>query len=131
MRKWLLVAVLLGLALTGCRHRPDKTVQCNVVTQITITWEDGQQRHYTSQEKMRAVMFYIRTVSTPFDAPEPPQEGSGDRVRITTHRANKTAKTYEQQGDLYFREEDGPWRIIEKEKGEKLWLLLKLLPGDP
>ena len=131
MRKRLLAVVLVIFALAGCGKRLDTTVQRNVVTAITVTWANGQQLHYTSQEKMRAVLLYIRTVSSPFDAPEPPQEGSGQRVTITTTLANKTQKTYQQQGDRFFREGDGPWRIIDKEKGEKLWTLLKLLPGDP
>ena len=131
MSKRLLAVVLVIFALAGCGKRPDTTVQRNVVIDITVTWADGHQRHYTSQEKMRAVLLYIRTVSSPFDAPEPPQEGNGQRVTITTTLANKTQKTYQQQADRFFREGNGPWRIIDKEKGEKLWMLLKLLPSDP
>ena len=134
MRRWSMVMVLAALLLTGCQARRDQTVQANVVTGITITLQDGTetlQRRYTSQEKMQAVLYYIRIVSSPFDAPEPPQEGSGQQVTITTFLANKTVKVYDQRGDRYFREDGGPWRSIDREKGQQLFLLLKLLPSDP
>ena len=130
MRKWIVGLLAMALLLSGCRGGIDKTVQRNVVTEITVTWANGQERHYTAPEKMQAVLYYIRVISSPFDAPQPPQEDSGTRVTITTTRADKTKKVYQQQDDAFFREGDGPWRTIDKEKGRQLFFLLKLLPSD-
>ncbi len=119
------------LSAGGCR-RQDTTVQRNVVTEITITCQTDTElieRRYTSQDKMRSVLLYIRSVHSPFSAPEAPAEG--EQVSITTVSADKTTKTYRQQGQRYFREGDGNWKIIDPEKGANLWLIIKLLPSDP
>ena len=136
MKKWgsvlLLAAMVMGLC--GCHRGKDTTVQRNVVTEITITCQtDGEliQRRYTSQDKMRSVLLYIRSVSSPFSAPNVPQEGAGERVSITTVSADKTTKTYHQLGQRYFQEGDSGWKTIDPEKGANLWLLIKLLPSDP
>ncbi len=126
---WLLALLLL---LTGCR-RQHHAVQSNVITQITITCQTEEgllQRHYTSQDKMRSVLLYIRSIRSPFSANEEPGEGSGAQVSITTVSADKTTKTYRQQGQSYFREGDGKWKTIDPEKGANLWRIIKLLPSD-
>ena len=122
------------LAMSGCHRKMDTTVQRNVVTEITITCQTDTElihRRYTSQDKMRSVLLYIRSVSSPFSAPDEPGEGAGERVSITTVSADKTTKTYSQQGQRYFREGDGNWKLIDPEKGANLWLIIKLLPSDP
>lgn len=136
MKKWWLIvslAVML-LAMGGCRRRQDTTVQRNVVTEITITCQTDTElieRRYTSQDKMRSVLLYIRSVNSPFSAPDEPGEGAGEQVSITTVSADKTVKTYRQHGQRYFREGEGNWKIIDPEKGANLWLIIKLLPSDP
>ncbi len=133
MKKWLIMTCV-ALCLTGCGRKMDTTVRRNVVTEITITCQsDGVliERRYTSQEKMRAVLMYIRSVSSPFDAPEEPDGTEGHRVQITTVSADKTVKHYYQQGQRYFQKGEGKWRTIDPEKGENLWRIIKLLPSDP
>ena len=134
MKKWFMVILLLSLLLQGCGGRRDHTVQANVVTGITVTVQDGtqtMQRRYTSPEKMQAVLYYIRIVSSPFDAPEPPQEENGQQATITTYLADNTVKVYDQLGNGYFRQGGGTWQSIDPEKGQQLFLLVKLLPSDP
>ena len=133
MKKWMLL-VCLAAVLAGCHRKNDTTVQRNVVTSITVTYRTDSEtlhRYYTSPEKMRSVLLYIRSVSSPFSAPEAPEEGAGDTFHITTVSADKTTKTYRQQGQRYFREGEGSWQLIDPEKGANLPLLLKLLPSDP
>ncbi len=133
MKRWLSLACLV-LLLSGCHRRQETTVKQNLVTEITITCQTDAQRierRYTSQDKMRSVLLYIRSIKTPFDAPQQPQEERGEQVDITTVTVDKTTKTYRQQGLRYFREGDGKWRAIDPEKGANLWLIIKLLPSDP
>ena len=129
---WLMMCLAAAIVLGGC-HRQDTTVQRNVVTEITITCETEAgpiHRRYTSQDKMRSVLLYIRSVSSPFSAPDVSEEGE-TQVRITTVSADKTTKIYHQLGQRYFREGEDGWKIIDPEKGANLWRLIKLLPSDP
>ncbi len=122
MKKVALIVLLIAVLLWGCR-RQDTTVQSNVVTQITITCQTNEElieRRYTSQEKMRSVLLYIRSVNSPFSAPEAPTEEAGEYVSITTVRADKSIKTYSQQGFGFFREGEENWKIIDPEKGANL-----------
>ena len=133
MKRWWLILILAAMLLGGCRQQ-DTTVRRNVVTEITISCQTDTElieRRYTTQDKMRSVLLYIRSIHSPFSAPEEPGEGAGERVSITTVSADKTTKTYCQQGYRYFREGDGSWKIIDPEKGANLWLIIKLLPSDP
>ena len=128
---WILVGVVT-LGLLGCHMGKVPAVQGNVITEIHITCQTEEglvQRHYTSQEKMRSVLLYIRSVSSPFSADSVPQEGK--QVQITTVSADQTTKHYYQLGQRYFQEGDGGWKLIEPEKGANLWRLIKLLPSDP
>ncbi len=131
-KRYLFLALALALLLGSCR-RTDHAVKHNVVTQITITCQTEEgllQRHYTSQDKMRSVLLYIRSIRSPFSAAEAPGEGSGAQVSITTVSADKTTKVYRQQGQHYFQEGDGNWKTIDPEKGANLWRIIKLLPSD-
>ena len=131
---WIVLCFLLSLVMfLGCYPRQDTTVQQNLVTQITITCQTDTEvieRRYTSQEKMRSVLLYIRSVDSPFDAPQQPQE-EGRQVCITTTCADQSQKVYWQMGERYFREGEGNWRLIDSEKGAYLWTIIKLLPSDP
>ncbi len=133
MRKWLIL-VCVALCLIGCGRKNKPNVQHNVVTEITITCQaDGEliQRRYTTPDKMRAVLLYIRSVRASFDAPEEPDASEGYRVQITTVSADKTVKHYYQQGQKYFQIGEERWKIIDPEKGANLWMIIKLLPSDP
>ena len=135
MKKWwagiFLAAIVLGLS--GCHREKPVNVQDRVVTRIDILCEeDGQvlQKSYTSPEKMRLVLLYIRSVSSPFtDLPEPP-DTSGRMIRITTTSANNITKVYRQQGERFFQEGDGGWQRIAPEKGGILWELIQAMPTD-
>ena len=118
----------------GCRQKADTSVQQNVITEITITCQSETeliQRRYTSSDKMRSVLLYIRSLHAHFDAPEPPKEDAGYLVSITTVSADKTTKVYRQQGNRYFQAGENSWQIIDPEKGANLWMIIKLLPSDP
>ena len=134
MKKHWMMLSLVGIVLLGGCRRQDTTVQRNVVTEITITCqtESGAiQRKYTSQDKMRAVLLYIRSIESWFTAPDAPGETAGEEVCITTVSADHTVKTYRQYGNRFFCEGEGNWKLIEPEKGANLWMIIKLLPSDP
>ena len=135
MKKWRfgVLPVILCFLLSGCHRGKSTTVQSSVVTRIDITCENGSEvfrRSYTSPDKMRLVLLYIRSVSSPFASlPEPEDEGQR-KIRITTTSANNITKVYRQHGEQFFQEGSGGWQRIDPEKGSILWELIQSLPGD-
>ena len=131
-----LLGVILGfvcVALTGCIRDRAVSVQSSVVTRIDITCESGPQvlqRSYTSPEKMRLLLLYIRSVSSPFASLPEPEDSGGRKISITTVSANNTTKVYRQHGERFFQEGDGGWQRIDPEKGGVLWELIQSLPSD-
>ena len=136
MKKRLLSIFLAAMCvlLTGCHREKESTVQSSVVTRIDITCENGEERilrSYTSPDKMRLVLLYIRSVRSPFASLPEPEEPGLRKIHITTISANNTVKIYRQHGDRYFQEGNGGWQKIDPEKGGILWELIQSLPNDP
>lgn len=136
MKKWRLGVFLaiICMLFVGCHREKDSNVQNNVVTRIDITCESGEeilQRSYTSPDKMRLVLLYIRSVSSPFASLPEPEDPGLRKISITTVSANNTTKVYRQHGERYFQEGSGGWQKIDPEKGGILWELIQSIPGDP
>lgn len=133
-KRLLFVLVAAALLFGGCHRSKNIGVQRNVVTRIVIECEyQGYQfrRQYTSPEKMRQVLLYIRSVRSPFTV-EPGEDAlMGSSIRITTVSADETTKTYHQINDRYFREGLSGWEKIDPEKAAKLWDVILTTPSDP
>ena len=124
----------LCMLLFGCQRKQSNIVQSNVVTRIDITCESAGEiihRSYTTPDKMRLVLLYIRSVSSPFASLPEPEEPDLRKISITTVSANKTEKVYRQHGDRYFQGNAGGWQKIDPEKGGILWELIQSIPSDP
>ena len=136
MKKWLLGVLVAAMCvlLLACKTKQNDTVQSSVVTRIDITCESAGeiiQRSYTSPDKMRLVLLYIRSVRSPFASLPEPEGQSLRKISITTISANNTTKCYRQHGDRYFQENAGGWQAIDPEKGGILWELIQSIPSDP
>lgn len=135
MKKGLLfVLAAATLLLSGCHRGTNISVQRNVVTRIEIECEyQGYRfrRQYTSPEKMRLVLFYIRSVRSPFTVEPGEDAHTGSNLRITTVSADETTKTYHQMADRYFQEGRNGWEKIDPEKAAKLWDVILTTPSDP
>ena len=136
MKKRLFFVVLAAgmLLWGGCHRSKDVSVQRSVVTKIIVTCDDGQEqisRHYTSPEKMRPVLLYIRSVRSPFTIQPSEDALQGRSIHITTISADETTKVYTQRSDKYFQEGSGGWEKIDPEKAADLWDVLLSMPSDP
>ena len=134
MKRTILGVVLLAALLCGCRHRlqSDQT-QPRLVTGITADYQNGSirlHRQYTTDEKMRAVLDYLRCIAPYGTLQGEPPASQGSLVTIVLTYSDGSTKTYDQRSDQYLREAGGRWQSINAEKGRELALLLRLMESD-
>ena len=135
MKLWTIGILLMVLCavLFGCRRQTQTSVQSSVVTRIDIVCQHGDEvttRSYTSPEKMRLILLYIRSVSSPFASLPEPEDSTVKKINITTTSANHITKIYRQHGEQYFQEGNGGWQKIDPQTGSILWELIMAIPGD-
>lgn len=125
----MLVLILLGFS--GCQKQTTPEPS-RLVTQVDISCqkEDVQiLRHYTCQEKMEAVLLYLRLAQTGKTV-DAPGIVSGELYRICVTRADGSATCYQQRDHRYFCKEHHPWQELEAQQAEGLYRLLRQLPSD-
>lgn len=125
----------LALLLCGCTEPGPAPAEPELrwVTQVTVTREDapeGLQRRYTSENKIRAVLNYLRRLDARLPAKEDPGIADGPCYRITVRRSDGTETVYRQKGRGRLFTPTG-WKKIDPKLGRELEFLLRLIPGDP
>lgn len=127
---------LLLLLLSGCHRQPLPDASRPIyraVTSVTVTYKNGPirtQRRYTSDEKMRKVMNYLRLID-PYGTPEEdPETAQGSDIHIILSYSDGFQKTYRQVGDRYMMEDGGKWQKIDPAKAEELGEILGQLESD-
>lgn len=123
----LIVAVLL----TGCQSRSKPL--CRFVTQIDITCtQDGTvlQRRYTDNDKMQAVLLYLRLLRTDipyFDLPDttPPTE-----FQIIVSLSDGAQRVYSQKDYRLFKNDQSGWMGILPEQAMELYRLVYFFESD-
>lgn len=134
MKKWILLLPAL-LTLWGCcninTEQPGRPV---VVTRIQASYHSSAislQRNYTDEEKMLALLTYLRCLE-PYGIAQPdPAADPGPRAHIRLYYSDGTFKDYIQQADLYLQVNGGPWQNIPGERAREFPLLLGLMESDP
>ncbi len=136
MKKCLLGALVgLCLCLSGCSGvEKNQQIASYMVTSIEVVCENcpaATHRLYTSDEKIRQILLYIRSLGNMAAAGS--RETSADQCRatITLTRADGSQKICRQWEEAYFQTDDAPWQQMPKDKGHRLWQLLTDLPSDP
>lgn len=129
--KKLLLALCLLATLCGCARRiPAKPT--HLVQQIVLYCE-GQsgslRRYYDSQEKMQAILAYLRNAETRTLAGEEPNTCTGGTIRITLIYTDNRRKTFLCKG-CFVREDTEAWKRVEPEKLVGLYQLVRMLPQD-
>ena len=115
-----------------CRVSAAAAVDSHIVTQVDVVYrqaQNGLQRCYTKQEKMQAVLTYLRLAKYAGLPEEDPTAQGGEVCRITVHLAPGGSHVYDLINDVYLSQNGGPWEMAEFP--EPLLPLLRQLPSDP
>jgi hypothetical protein len=125
----------LAWLLSGCTYAapPGENHGSRVVQQVEITvYSDGQQRihRYSDDQKMGAVLQYIRALKPSASVPIAPDTFRTDAYRITLRLSDGTQRIYHQLYDVYLMEDGGLWRGIDPSRGATLRQLLMLMESD-
>lgn len=132
-------AVLFTICLvvsvfTGCKPAPAESTAYRVVSQIHVQYQNSglhQRWHFNSDEKMEAVLTYLRILD-PYGTPqEDPETVAGSDIFITLVFSDGSNKIYHQRSDRYLRIGDGLWKCIDPETALQLSALLGVLTSDP
>lgn len=130
------ISVILSilLLLAGCRSTPEPTeAACRIVTQISVTYDNGPihlRREYSSTEKMRAILHYLRWID-PYGTPsEDPEMAQGSTFRIVVLCANGSEKIYLQKADRFMQIDGAPWQTIDPERAITLSQMVAEMESD-
>lgn len=131
-RFFILLAVLL---LAGCSYTapPGENHSPRVVTAVEVTASaEGElfQYRYTGEEKIRAVLHYLRRANPDRSIPITPETFRTDAYRITLYLSDGTKSVYHQLYSNFLQKENGRWHSIDPAHGSALARLLRELPPD-
>ena len=125
---------VLSVLLWGCSAHQDPAQSVSrVVTDITVTCSNGPiqvQRHYTSSEKMRAILNYLRWID-PYGIPtEDPEQSEGSLFQIVMTFSDGSEKVYLQKADRYMQIDGEDWMTIDPQKALTLGQMLGEMKSD-
>ncbi len=126
--------LLICILVSGCiRENTPPPTQSSIVTGITVTYENGpvqDKRWYTSSQKMRAILNYLRWID-PYGKPaEDPETLAGSSFRIILSYSDGREKQILQKADRYLWEEGKSWRQINPENALTLTKIIEDMPSD-
>ena len=125
----LVLCVCMLVMLCGC-HRAEPistTPPGRVVVQIRVLYQNGNlqtYREYSSTEKMRAILNYLRWID-PYGTPkEDPEAVEGSLFRIEMVFSDDSRKVYLQKADRYMLVEGHGWKYIDPQNAMTLGTML-------
>lgn len=130
-RIWVLF--LLFLFIPGSMRRITTTPVPRLVMQIDVTCtrqEQTLQRYYTDQEKMSAILNYLRLAKDQGPAETDPERILGDAFKIVLHYSDGSRKVYYQRADRYLSREQQRWGKIDPEFGMLLYPVVEYMESD-
>ena len=131
-----LVAVGLLLMLSGCSRdvRPDPSKPAmRFVSQIDVTYRNEKWAFrwiYTDQNKMEAVLLYLRTLTPLGQVAIDPQRVEREHYEIVLHYSDGGTMVYYQHADRYLSKGYTPFEQVDPKQARKLPLLLEQMPSD-
>lgn len=129
MKRLAMVFLLMALLLSGCKPQPPVTL----VTQIHVDWEPetlAQDRIYQDDVKIQRVLHRIRQLGQRYRPDMDPEQLHSPSVTITMDFSDGSRHCYRLKGNCYIRTDDQQWQQTDGEKMQRLYFLLKALPGD-
>ena len=126
------VLVLLLFPLTfGCRQKNQPAFR--FVTQVDISFHYNDillQRHYTSDEKIEAVLLYMRLLHTGEAPAINPEDITTDTYGIIVSFSDGTRQTHIQKAHRYFRRHGSGWQTIQPLQAAQLYELMRHYHSD-
>ena len=114
------------------QKKDTQTSVFRAVTHVDIITEHNRElirRHYSTPEKMRPVLLYLRLLK-PYGKPVEVDEAAGDVYLISISLSDGTRHYYRQASHKYLSKENGPWKSIDPGQAAQLYNILRKLPSD-
>lgn len=118
--------------LSGCGKNHTKNTIYRAVTEIDIVTHHREglvHRHYTTPEKMRPVLLYLRLVK-PYGKPTKITEDTDDVFLISVGLSDGQHHYYRQAQHKFFSVGAGDWRQIDPAAAGKLYEIMAKHPSD-
>ena len=130
-RKICLVLLMLwAIFLGGCDN---PKIMCRYVTQVDICCDHKGipiRRSYTSEDKMGAVLMYLRLLEVSNTPSIDPDAIPADVYEITLSLSDGQKRTYSQKDHRYFRKPASGWQSIPPEQAARLYALMRHFGSD-
>lgn len=119
-----------AVMLCGCSRTQAKPVYRAVTHVDIVTKYENQliRRHYSTPEKMRPVLLYLRLLK-PYGKPVQVEE-TEDVYLISISLSDGQRHYYRQASHKYLSKENGPWKSIDPAQAAQLYSILRELPSD-
>ena len=134
-RNYIIIFAAVLTLLSGCARleKNESTSSVRLVTQITVSYEQDPfyvVREYTSGEKIRQVLNYLRQLK-PYGTPEEDPEGAGGNlIRMVLSFSDGQQEVYEQRSDRYFKKNDEVWMYIDPQKAQQISMIMGQYESD-
>ena len=137
IKRIILPLVLCALFfLPGCTRRHtlnDADSYLRIVVRVDVVDNTGNnmpQKTYTHQEKMEAILNYLRLIKQRGPADSDPEQFVGESYTITLHLSDGSKQVYRQHANRFLSKDSQPWRNIDPEHAGYLYPLLLAMPSD-
>lgn len=128
--KLLLICLPLTL-FSGCKKQtPDLP---NIASRIEISCQHKDvlvQRNYTDQDKMQAVLIYLRLLKPQGIAQADPLSLQKDVFEINIHLFDGQIHNYKQTGHRFFKKGHQVWKNISQDEAVRLYQILLKYESD-
>ena len=129
---WLFSLTLCLSLLGGCQDRLSPSLG-RAVTQVEVTYRRPGQtltRIYEKEEKMRAVLTYLRLLEPRGYAPVDPDTTRTDNSTIVVTLSDGSQRIYQQAGAEFLRKDHRPWQRVQGAHPRRLYLLVYAIETD-
>ena len=120
----------MGMGETSAEAGEDDLLQAGDVTRVAVSSLPGSYAYAYEGEDALAIVDYLDSLSLRSEFEEDPDEYVGMTWVIAVDHADGSTVTVYHFGNMFIRNEDGPWYRMEYEEAERFHALLDELNGE-
>ncbi len=127
MRKFCILFLCVCLCLSHVSAQGEE----RIVTRVEVRYDPGDRplfRQYTAQDKMAAILSYLRLCKFDGMPTDNPEDHTGSRCQIALTLADGGSRTYYLHAERYLSKDGRPWEKIRPP--DALLPLLLAFPSD-